>query len=320
MLLTDREFRLAEPEELEIEATQRRARERWLSTYSAKAIRQGAGIDNALVKHTRFQELVGDLERMFLLGKELRQPVGGIISGGAGVGKSTLCRYFMDTLPQHDLTESGSGVLYLRLRRGRSLSAVVQQILGQLQYPLFKVNNANLDAKRSLTLDALRRNKIRLLLIDEAHQVIAQNAAKRDDGSAISEYLREIMDETQIALCLVGGPSLKDLGRTDPYLESRCVVNEALKGFELDDRWVSLVQSLLPSNSVLDFKHLQVSREVREGLYKTARGNLRRLKQYLTELAMVTVDARKAAPEAALMQLAFQRAFGREELQSCPWK
>ncbi|ALT79089.1 hypothetical protein AT984_19755 [Paucibacter sp. KCTC 42545] len=181
--MTNREFRLAEPEELEIEATQRRARERWLSTYSAKAIKQGAGIDNALVKHTRFQELVGDLERMFLLGKELRQPVGGVINGGAGVGKSTLCRYFMDTLPLHNLTESGSGVLYLRLRRGRSLAAVVQQILGQLQYPLFKVNDANLDAKRSLTLDALRRHKIRLLLIDEAHQVITRNSAKRDDGS-----------------------------------------------------------------------------------------------------------------------------------------
>ena len=317
---TDKELRMTEPEELEIEAAQRRARERWLSTYSTRALKQGAAIDNAIVRHARFQELVGNLDRMFLLGKELRQPVGGVISGSAGVGKSTLCRYFLDTLPQHDLAESGSGVLYIRLRRGRSLAAVVQQILGQLNYPLFRTSNANLDAKRSLTLDALRRHKIRLLLVDEGHQAINYSAAKRDDGSAISEYFRELMDETQVAVCLVGGPSLKDLGRTDPYLESRCVVNEALQGFELDDHWVSLVQSLLPSNGALDFKQLQTSREVREGLYKATRGNLRRLKQYLTELAMATVDASKANPDSALMKLAFQRAFGREELQSCPWK
>jgi Bacterial TniB protein len=307
MLSTDKELRMTEPEELEIEAAQRRARERWLTTYSARALKQGAAIDNAIVRHARFQELVGSLERMFLLGKELRQPVGGVISGSAGVGKSTLCRYFLDTLPQHDLAESGSGVLYIRLRRGRSLAAVVQQILGQLKYPLFRTSNANLDAKRSLTLDALRRHKIRLLLVDEGQQAINHSAAKRDDGSAISEYFRELMDETQIAICLVGGPSLKDLGRTDPYLESRCVVNEALQGFALDDHWVSLVQSLLPGNGSLDFKQLQTSREVREGLYKATHGNLRRLKQYLTELAMATVDASKSNPDSALMKLAFQR-------------
>lgn len=317
---TDQDLRMTEPEELEIEATQRRARERWLTTYSVKALKHGAAIDNAIVRHARFQELVGSLDRMFLLAKELRQPVGGVISGNAGVGKSTLCRYFLDTLPQHDLAASGSGVLYIRLRRGRSLVAIVQQILGQLHYPLFKTSNANLDAKRSLTLDALRRHKVRLLLVDEGHQAISHSTTKRDDGSAISEYFRELMDETQVAVCLVGGPSLKDLGRTDPYLESRCVVNEALQGFELDDHWVSLVQSLMPGSGVLAFKQLQTSREIREGLYKATRGNLRRLKQYLTELAMATVDASRSSPDSALLRLAFHRAFGSEEMQHCPWK
>lgn len=320
MRSNDRDFQLFDPEEVEVDVSRRKARERWLATYSPSALRQGAAIDGAVVQHDRFKELVGGLDRMFLLSKELKQPVGGVIRGDAGVGKSTLCRYFLDTLPAHDLAERGSGVLYLRLRRGRSLAAVVQRILGLLDYPLFKVSNANLDARRSLSIDALQRHKIRLLLVDEAHQMIGHGTAKRDDGSSISEYFREIMDEAQIAVCLVGGASLSELGRVDPYLESRCVVNEALKDFALDGPWLSLVQSLMPGNGTLNFKQLQSSREIREAIHKTAHGNLRRLKQYLTELVMATVDAGKAIPDAAELKLAFQRAFGSEELPSCPWK
>jgi len=65
---------------------------------------------------------------------------------------------------------------------------------------------------------------------------------------------------------------------------------------------------------------LQSSREFREGLHKSTRGNLRRLKQLLTELAMTTVDARTSAPDPAQLRLAFHRAFGTEDLTNCPWK
>lgn len=197
---------------------------------------------------------------------------------------------------------------------------MVQRILALLNYPLFKVSKENLDARRSLSIDALRRHKIRLLLVDEGHQLIGHGRVKRDDGSSISEYFREIMDEAQIAVCLVGGISLSELGRVDPYLESRCVVKEVLKDFSLDDAWLSLVQSLMPSNAALNFKQLQTSREVREAIHKTARGNLRRLKQYLAELAMATVDAHKSTPDASELKLAFQRAFGSEELPNSPWR
>ncbi|MCE4555587.1 ATP-binding protein [Roseateles cellulosilyticus] len=319
MRSNDHGFDPLDPEELEVDIGRRQIRERWLATYTPKALQQGAAIDNAIVKHDRFNELVGSLDRMFLLSKELRQPVGGVIGGNAGVGKTTLCRYFLDALPVHDLADRGSGVLYLRLRRGRSLAAVVQRILGLLNYPLFKVGNANLDARRSLSIDALRRRKIRLLLVDEGHQMIGQSKARRDDGTSISEYFREVMDEAQIAVCIVGGISLSELGHVDPYLESRCVVNEALSDFTLDKPWLSLVQSLMPSNSALEFKQLQTSREIREAIHKTARGNLRRLKQYLAELAMATVDARKSTPTPVELKLAYQRAFGSQELSSCPW-
>ena len=313
-------FDLTDPEELGVDVGRRKVRERWLATYSPRALKEGAAIDNAIVQHNRFLELVRSLDRMFLLSKELRQPVGGVIRGHAGVGKSTLCRYFQDALPVHDLAGQGSGVLYIRLRRSRSLAAVVQRILGQLDYPLFKVSNANLDARRSLSIHALRRHRIRLLLVDEGHQVIGQNKAKRDDGTSISEYLREVMDEANTAVCLVGGVSLSELGTVDPYLDSRCVVRECVADFALDDAWLSLVQSLMPRNDALNFKDLQASREIREALHKTSRGNLRRLKQYLAELAMATVDARKISPDTSEMKLAFERAFGSDELPSCPWR
>ncbi len=321
MRSNDYGFDLTEPEELEVDVGRRKARERWFATYSPNALKQGVAIDNAIVQHGRFKELVSSLDRMFLLSKELRQPVGGVISGTSGVGKSTLCQYFLDTLPAHDLAErNSSGVLFMRLRRARSLPAVVQQVLRLLNYPLFKVSKENLDTRRSLSIDALRRHKIRLLLVDESHHLIVHGRTNQEEGTSISEYFCEVVDAAQIAVCLVGGRSLSELRRVDPYLQRRCAANETLKEFALDDSWFSLVQSLMPGNGVLDFKQLQSSREIREAIHKAARGNLGRLKPYLAELAMATVDARKRTPDSAELKLAFQRAFGSEELPSSPWR
>jgi hypothetical protein len=308
-----------DPEEADFDDHRRKSRDRWLATYSMKALKQGAAIDARIVKHQRFDELIASLDRMFLLAKEVQQPVGGVIRGTAGVGKSTLCRYFMDTLPHHNLAERSTGMILIRMRRGNSLASVVQQVLKQLNYPLLKVNSSTLDAKRSLSIDALRRHKTRLILVDEGHQIVAMRGARVGDGSAASEYFRELMDEVRLAVCLVGGPNLAELKTIDPYLDSRCVVNESLKDFAMDADWLSLAQAMLPETATLNLRSLQSSREGFQALHKTARGNLRRLKQFLTELAMVTVDSGRVAPESATLQLAFQRAFGSEERSDCPW-
>jgi hypothetical protein len=308
-----------DPEEADFDDHRRKSRDRWLATYSMKALKQGAAVDARIVKHQRFDELIAALDRMFLLAKEVQQPVGGIIRGTAGVGKSTLCRYFMDTLPHHNLAERSAGMIFIRMRRGNSLAGVVQQVLKQLNYPLLRVNSTTLDAKRSLSVDALRRHKTRLLLVDEGQQIVAMRGARTGDGSAASEYFRELMDEAKLAVCLVGGPNLSELKTVDPYLDSRCVVNESLRDFAMDADWLSLAQAMLPESSSLNLRSLQSSREGFQALHKTARGNLRRLKQFLTELAMVTVDSGKVAPEKATLQLAFQRAFGSEERSDCPW-
>jgi hypothetical protein len=319
MTAVDHGLWAVDPEEADFDDHIRKSRDRWFATYSVKALKQGVAIDRLIVKHKHFGQLIANLDRMFLLSKELRQPIGGVIRGTAGVGKSTLCKYFMETLPHHDLAERSAGVIRIRMRRGNSLSIVVQQILKQLNYPLLKVNSTTLEAKRSLSIDALRRHKTRLLLVDEGHQIVLMRGSKTGDGSAASEYLRELMDEAQLAVCLLGGPSLSDLKTVDPYLASRCVVNESLSDFAMDADWSSLAQAMLPESSTLNLKGLQTSREGIKALHTTARGNLRRLKQFLTELTMVTIDSGKVSPEKATLQLAFQRAFGSDESASSPW-
>lgn len=307
-------------EDLEVEDQRKKTRERWLATYSTTALKQGVIVSTTIVKHQRFEQMIGCLDRMFLLSRELQQPVGGVISGLAGVGKSTLCEYFLNTLPKHDLAGGNSGVIYIRLRRNRPLASAVQQILQQLQYPLFKTTGNTIDAKRGLSIEALQRNKIRLILVDEGHRMISIRAERRNEEPAISEYFQELMDEAKLAVCLVGGPNLSALKQSNPYLESRCVVNETIHEFQQDHDWLSLAHTLLPKNNALNLKSLQSSQEGRKALFETAHGNLRRLKQFLTELTMVVVDKGVATTDSASLQLAFQRTFGSENLPNSPWR
>jgi hypothetical protein len=297
-----------------------RTRQRWTTTYSNKALRQGMLVDARIVRHDRFNQSIAALDRMFLLGKELRQPIGGVISGPPGVGKTTIFEYYMQTLPQHDLAERSKAMIHLRMRRIGALGGLVQSVLQQLKYPLMKVNSNTVDAKRSLSIDALRRHNTRLILVDEANLASLRRGASSGEGSSISEYFREVMDESNVAVCLAGGSSLADLKQVDPHLDSRCVVKEPHQDFALDADWLGIAQAVLPNNDVVKLHGIHSSRDEQLTLHTICRGNLRRLKQFATELTMVTVDAGKSAPATAHLQLAFARAFGSEEAASCPWK
>jgi hypothetical protein len=318
MSSADAALQLVDPMGFDGDEFHLRTRERWMTSYSTKALKQGLQIDARIVRHDPFNNWLGAMDRMFLLSKELRQPVGAVMSGPAGSGKTTLCRYFMETLPQHDLAERSKAVIYVRMRRGGALGNVIQQVLQQLRYPLLKVTSQTLDAKRSLSIDAIRRHQTRFVLIDEGHHSLLKRGAG-SESSATSEYLCEVMDEAQTAVAIVGGSSLSNLKHTDPYLASRCAVDEQLRDFEFGADWLGIAHAILPGNEIVNLQGIQSSREGQQALHKTARGNLRRLKQFVTELTMVTLDAGKSSSQSALLQLSFSRAFGSEESSNSPW-
>lgn len=294
---------------------------RRLATYSTEALRRALPIDRLVIPHAAFATALAALDRGFQLGKEFSVPAGVRVYGPPGTGKTTLLRYFADSLPRFDLIEPGMGVVRIRLPRAPHIGSVVESVLRALQYPFPAVSSTTVGIKRELSIEALRRKGTRLLAVDEAHNLCgASVGAKREsaEGTTVSNYLSELIDEAKVAICLAGGPALERLEERDRYLASRCPTCLELSNFPLNGQWLGLVAAIVKQCDTFDLKFVN-QEDQRRPLHDATAGNPRALKTLLIEAVLVAVDAGQKQLDKGVLAIAFQRVNGSKVQMLNPW-
>jgi len=310
----------AEPDE-DMDDERYRTRERRMAMYSESALARAASLEGLLVGHDDFKRGLAALDRAFQLGRALEMPMGMRLVGPPGTGKSALQKYFRNSLPSSTLFEPGMGVLMFRIRKTPRLGHAVESILRALNYPFSKVTEGTLGAKRDLSIEALKRKKTRLLLIDEAHNLcLVGRSTKRNcsEGTEVTEYIREVMDEARVAVCLAGGMSLDDLRSRDEYLASRCSTRTELSDFPLKGAWLGLIRSLIERCTAFDLKYLDCDSQ-RPLLHAATGGNPRALKTLITEAVLVGVDGGQDSLDDSILSKAFSHVRGSASSASNPW-
>lgn len=290
---------------------------RRLATYSTAALRGALAIDKVIITHDAFAAGLSALDRGFQLGKEFSVPAGVRIYGAPGTGKTTLVKYFADSLPRFDLIEPGMGVVKIRLPRSPHVGPVIGAVMRALKYPLPTISKDAVDIKRGLSIEALIRKGTRVLAVDEAHNLCG---AKREsaDGTGVTNYLSEVSDEAKVAICLTGGPALEQLEARDPYLASRCPTWMELSNFPLDGQWLGLVAGIVKQCKAFDLSFVSQT-DQRRLLHDATAGNPRSLKTLLIEAVLVAIDAGQKQLDKGAMAIAAQRVYGSRAPVLNPW-
>lgn len=298
------------PDEQERQIISRR-----LFTYSRQALLAAAAIDRIFVNHPDFKLALEGCDRILQLSRELSVPQGLVIAGPTGSGKTALIRYYRRSLPASNLFERGMGALAVRLPARPNVGQLVSSMLAQVDHPFPSVSAHTLSLKRSVLIDALRKKGTRLLFVDESHHLRHQTRLRTrvEDGSTVTDCLREVMDEVPLGVVLTGSDELLSLGEIDRHLESRVSGRFQLKDFELGPRWLGFVRAFCRQSEAFNLSHFTDKTEA-ERLHKATGGSLRELKRLVTEAVLVAVDAHCAALDAEHLKTAFNRvvgAFGR---------
>lgn len=278
----------------------RRVAERRLKMYAPEALTRTVQLDKALVKHRSFQESLTALDRIFQLGKHLQNvPVGLRVIGLPGTGKSTLLRYFVESLPRSDLFERGMGVVAIRLERRATLVDLVEGLLRELRYPLAGTNYRNVVQRRDVLMEMLARRNTHAILIDEAHRLCVRPitwAAASDEGSDATAFICQLID-ARIGVALCGGPGLERLREFDRYLHSRCTSAVTLQNFAPGAAWRGLVKQLIVECSAHSLRCFEEAEQLAK-LHNATDGNLRAVKMLLVEAVLVSADACRSAVTA----------------------
>lgn len=203
------------------------------------------------------------------------------------------------------------GAIAVRLQKSPNVGQVVGRMLRHIKYPFPQVNGTNLGIKRTVLVEALKQKGSRILLIDEAHylRTQARMRGRHEDGTLVTDLLRELMDEVPMGIGLFGSQDLSDLGSVDAHLASRASARFELKQFEPGAVWHGFVRAVRRKCQSIDLGFFD-SRDEVERLHRATSGNLRSFKRLITEAVLVAVDAGCSAVDIDHLKLAFSRVHG----------
>lgn len=314
--IADYEFDLPSNEELQ-------TRRRRLFTYSPEALAIGQDIEKIFVKDPAFADALQAVDRCFQLARTLSTPNGILLAGPTGSGKTSLLSYVQQTVPPSSLFQTGLGTLSIRLPYRPVIGQVVSTILRRMHYPFADVTSRSVYLKRELAFDLLREKGVRIVLVDEGHHLESQIRYRDRHGhdTAISELLREMMDEVGICIVIVMDGPLDMLERLDPALASRVSVRLSLDNFARSRVWHAFVKAFFrqTEGKGIDFSSLAEPTEA-DRLHAATDGNRRAFKRLVTEAALVAFDAKKTIIDDEALTTAFGRVYGKGHAKLNPYE
>lgn len=313
------------PTELDIRwpsEEERRTKERQLNTYSTGAIKAAVQLEQVFIKYPAFENALHAMDRAYQLSRELRQPRGVMIIGPTGSGKTSLLRYFMDSLPRDSLIADPFAVLTIRLQDSPSVGRLVSALLRRLQYPFPSVKGDSLGAKRDILIESLKNRGTRIILVDEASAMCDSSTRRThfaSSGNDVTEFWRELIDDAQLSVVLAGTEDLNKLSKVDSALFARVPVVETLKDLSCDLTWQAMLHGFARSVTRIKLDVL-LSPNADKLLHLATYGNFRRLKLLLSEATLISIDRDTTSVTMQDLELAFDRAFGSSSLTPNPFR
>jgi nucleotide-binding universal stress UspA family protein len=281
--------------------------------YSEAALLAAAEVDRKYVLFPDLNVSLTAFDRAYQLALKITRPQGILVSGPPGSSKTSVAEYFKRSLPPSNDIIDGYGALILRLRSNPCAGALVSMLLRAIRHPFTTVRSGRIDTMRDIAFEALKQLGTRVIFIDQAH-VLAQTAraartAKGALETTASEVLRDLMDETGIALIFLASSGFSGLEAVDESLADRVSVRLRLDHFQDDPQWKSFLKKIGAATACIDLNIL-ADTDMAELTHRAVLGNRRRTKLLLTEAVLVAVDAGATAVERAHLGTAFDRISG----------
>ncbi len=257
-------------------------------------------IGQAVVMHDDFKRAQDTILDLVDVAEISRTPFGACIVGPSGIGKNTLINVLRQQIGSADLLGDRPLSLCLSIQATPSVGQVIGAMLTQLSFPP-TIRPAKIYDQSEDLVAAVKDQRIKLLFINESHHLT--QGQRRMSGKTITDYLKLLVDDTNIVVVMLGLASGGYLEQLNDQLFSRAPARCKLEAFAANGAWVGFLQSLANECQAFDIHaaHKQFSRPI----HKATNGLLRPLKQLL--MMAVRMAARRGL--SAIDQQTLSDAF-----------
>ncbi len=262
-------------------------------------------IEHCIILHPRFNEALEGLERIVNQTEFSRLPFGATVIGESGSGKSTLMKVLLRRIPTLDLLGEQAAAFSVSAQSCPTIGDLLIKMAQQLGFPVALRGNRISDMSLNL-FAALRERRARVLFIQDFQHLYRGSRDK--SAASITDWLKQLVEETGVVLVMFGTPELGDLGQLNRQLQTRAPARYRLGAFVRNEVWVEFLRGVAGRCKAIDWTPLH-ERFERE-LFIVTNGLPRALMQLLSLAAVSLVERREQMVDAAALSVAYQALYG----------
>ncbi len=279
-----------------------------------------AAMDKVIVAHDMLKHTLSSLNDCIAWSGQNVEPQGAIVVGIGGTGKTTICKTILKQYPQQEIVENNARIMtipafYASVPSPSTIKSLALNLLESLGETTMKGSNAFALTKRLCTL--LKTCRTKVILLDEFHHLLAEGSAGGKQSVKVCNWLKTLINETKVMVCLVGVPECESLILKDTQMArrfSRCFrLGELHCGTQsvpgpLSSFLLSVAKKFtfqLELNGFVDFKvHLSVTQ-----VWAATSGNPAFVMQLLKEAASIALLANRKTVVLSDLAEAYDRGL-----------
>jgi hypothetical protein len=175
------------------------------------------------------------------------RPIGCLLLGKGGVGKSTVCKLIKAKNKPEAVTTNGYvkrivKVFYMPVPSPVTIKSLTIRMLEELGSNDHSGTSEQLNY-RLRTL--LRECNTKLIMLDEFHHIYNANALKTRSTENVANWIKTLADESKVTICLVGLPDIQSKLHLDSQLQRRFSYVYTLNPLSLSENSAEIFKNFL---------------------------------------------------------------------------
>lgn len=221
-------------------------------------------IESIYVKYPRVTEILNDIDECREMSKVSEEPWCMFMTGGTGVGKSSLIRQYTSRWPSIDKHEKVTHPVFkTAIPASATIKSVVTAMLGDLGDLAPTQGTIVTQSERLYKL--VKKCEVEIVIIDEFQHLI-DNKTQRVLGE-VSNWIKMFLELTKVPVVLIGMPESEAILAQNPQLRRRFPIKRRLESFKWDNedhrtefrKFIAEVDKSLPFDEIANLAYEEIA-------------------------------------------------------------
>ncbi len=195
-----------------------------------------APLNDVVIVYPEFEAAFIGIQQCVQRSKAFGEPIGSVLTGDGGLGKTTVCYAILNQMPSYTRTMDGytkkvTPAFYIEVPSPITVKSLAAAMLKKLGDPVFGQGTAAQLTDRLIHF--LRECETELVFLDEFHHLFDRNSTSAKLNINVINWLKNLVNETKISFCLVGLPEFVTLLDVDSQIARRFQYRFRLKPLSL---------------------------------------------------------------------------------------